>query len=132
MKRDEFPPELRAFYFDFDWDNRRVWGLDVPVETVPISDLAWHLDLPIWSTVPGQPLFNLVTNDVLQRLDAHPRHRKRLDKVDLGFPIDVMWSEDRYVILDGVHRLAKLKMLGARRVEVRKIPRDVIPCIQVE
>ena len=130
MKREQLPPELREFYFDFDWDNQKTWSLTLPVETVPISELEWHLDLPIWSSVRGLPLFDLVPRDVLRRLAAHRHHREKLKKADVSFPIDMMWSEDRYVILDGIHRLAKLKIQGAVHVKVRKIPREMIPDIQ--
>ena len=132
MHRDQFPPELREFYFNFDWDNHKVWSLDVPVEAIPIAEIEWHLGLPFWSTVPGQPLFDLVPNVALSRLDAYPSHRDKIWAADLNFPIDIMWSEDRFVILDGVHRLAKLKILGDEQAHVRKIPRAMVPRIQRE
>jgi len=109
-----------------------VWSLELPVEKVPIADLEWHLDLPIWSSVRGQPLFDLVPNKVLSNLDAYPRHREKLHRVNVDYPIDMMYSEDRFVILDGIHRLAKLKLRGATHVSVRKIPREMIPLIRRE
>lgn len=132
MKRELFPPELREFYFDFDWDNRKVWSLDVPVETIPMAEVEWHLGMPIWTSVHGEPRFDLVPKHVLGHLDTYPRHREKMEKCDETIPIDMMWSEDRFVILDGIHRLAKLKMQGATQVKVRKIPREMIPQIEKE
>jgi len=132
MKRDHFPPDIREFYFDFDWENCKVWNLDIPVESILITDIQWHLDMPFWASVPGKPLFDLVPNDVLRQLDEYPYHREKLEKCDTSFPIDVMWSEGRFVILDGIHRLAKLKMMGATLVRIRKIPTEMIPKIRKE
>ncbi len=57
--RDEIPHEMRSYYFDFDWSNERIWALDVPVDSVPLADLTWHLGIPIWSTQRGELRFDL-------------------------------------------------------------------------
>ena len=48
---------------------------------------------------------------------------------DIAYPIDVMANKDRLVILDGLHRLVKCKLLGMNKVKVRIIPRSEIPNI---
>lgn len=42
---------------------------------------------------------------------------------DISYPIDVMENKGRLVILDGLHRLAKCKILRMNKVKVRIIPR---------
>jgi hypothetical protein len=62
MPRREFPllhlvpTELRDVLLDFVWDADRLRELDLPTRTVPVSELEWHLDLPLWSVddVPFQ------------------------------------------------------------------------------
>jgi len=49
---------------------------------------------------------------------------------DLSYPIDIMENKGRWLILDGLHRLVKAKILGFDKVKVRKIPRTEILKIQ--
>ncbi|HVX93102.1 MAG TPA: hypothetical protein VHA74_03240 [Candidatus Dojkabacteria bacterium] len=48
---------------------------------------------------------------------------------DLQYPLDIMFWKGRYLLLDGLHRLAKAKILGLKTVKVRKIPQEAIPQI---
>jgi len=48
---------------------------------------------------------------------------------NLSHPIDVMENKGRLLILDGLHRLVKLKILGKNKIKIRKIPRSEIPNI---
>lgn len=45
---------------------------------------------------------------------------------DLAYPIDIMENKGRYLILDGLHRLLKYKILNYDKVRVRIIPRSEI------
>ena len=48
---------------------------------------------------------------------------------NLNYPIDIMQNKGRSLILDGLHRLIKSKILGMKKVKIRKIPRFEIPNI---
>ena len=48
MKKD-IPEIIKKVGFDFDWDSKKVWALDVPVEEMDIKDLEWHFDIPFWA-----------------------------------------------------------------------------------
>jgi len=48
---------------------------------------------------------------------------------NLNYPIDIMQNKGRWLILDGLHRLIKSKILGMKKVKIRKIPRFEIPNI---
>jgi len=121
------PRELRDFYFPFNWNLERLWALDVPSQVWQLEKLRWHFDIPIWSSERGKMLFDLCPSSVLRSPSAYPRHDRRIDVSDISFPIDLMFSVDRHVILDGVHRLAKYEKLGVKDVLVRDIPRALIP-----
>ena len=63
------------------------------------------------------------------------RHAKEYERVmgaDLSHPIDIMQNKGRWLILDGLHRLTKASILGVKRVNVRKIPRNDISKITLE
>lgn len=128
--RTTIPPELRPFYFDFDWQNDRVWAEQARVFTMPTKELTWHLDQPLWSTRLGEPRFDLRPREVLDDPSAHPEHWLRLRTANLNHPLDLMWTTDRLVILDGIHRLARLAYEGIPEARVRRIPRTAIPRIR--
>ena len=124
------PPEMRDWYFQFNWDVSRLWALDVPAETMDFSLLRWHFDIPIWSVKRGMH-FDLRPRDVIRNPGRHPRHDQRIEAADISFPIDMMFTVDRIAILDGVHRLAKYEILGLKTVKVRIIPCEMIPSFSV-
>jgi hypothetical protein len=123
----QLPKELQNWYFKFNWDLDKLWSLNISVETKSFSDLKWHLDIPIWSSEKGKMLFNLCPSYVLQNPGIYPQHDKRIAEVDISFPLEMMFTVDRFAIIDGIHRLAKYAQLGIKEVKVRIIPRSYIP-----
>ena len=121
--------DVAPFYFDFDWSNRAVWALDLPVGELDRAALDWHLELPFWSTRPPEPLFDLRPRAVLRDPSVHDRHAERIRRADLRYPLDVMECRGRLAILDGMHRLARLASEGTDRILVREVPRALIPRI---
>lgn len=115
-------PALPSLYRSFNWSNPRIWSLDLPVHEVPLSALEWHLEIPIWSTVPRVRLFDLAPMTVLEHPREHGWHHERILNTSLQYPIDTIQWEGADVILDGVHRLAKLWLSQARSVLIRRIP----------
>ena len=45
MKK-KIPKIIKENCLDFDWDNKKVWKVKVPIEKMKISDLAWQFDYP--------------------------------------------------------------------------------------
>jgi hypothetical protein len=123
------PPEMRDWYFPFDWNLERLWALDVPVETRPLSELRWHFDIPIWGSTKGKH-FDLSPAEVLNNPGRYPRRDEKIEKCDISYPIDMMFTVDRYAIIDGIHRLVKHEKLGLTDVKVRIIPREMIPLFE--
>jgi hypothetical protein len=126
MKR-EFPQVIKDVGFDFSWDERKVWLLDVPVEDIPISELTWHFAIPFWSKPGG--FYDLKAQDVINDPDKYKVEYDRTMQADTSHPIDIMLWRGRWLILDGLHRLVKLSIQGAETVKVRKIPKSAIPLI---
>jgi hypothetical protein len=64
---------------------------------------------------------------------AHYReHYERTMAADLGCPLDLLFRNGRWVILDGVHRLLKADRLGLNNVQVRRLPAAMLPLILQE
>lgn len=125
----ELPNIIKEVGFDFSWDERKVWELDVPAEEMPISDLTWHFDIPfIWSKPDG--FYDVKPSEVIDHPDLHPEEYERTMRSDVTFPIDIMCWKERWLILDGLHRLMKQSIQVEKSVRVRKIPESAIPIIR--
>jgi hypothetical protein len=62
----------------------------------------------------------------------YEEHYQRTVAADLGYPLDLLLRNDRWVILDGVHRLLKADVLGLGNVRVRRLPTAMLPLILQE
>ena len=129
MDRSQSPPDIiQKVGFDFNWDERKVWTLDVPTESMPITELTWHFDVPfIWSKPDGY--YDIKPSEVMDSPDKHPEEYQRTLDADTDYPIDIMFWKKRWVILDGLHRLMKHAITHSEMVPVRKIPMSAIPHI---
>lgn len=124
--REDIPQIIRDVGFDFDWDEKKVWALEVPAEEMDINELTWHFDIPfLWEN----GIYNLKPREVLDDHEKHLKEYERAMRANLDHPIDIMQNKGRWLILDGLHRLMKAYLLGMNTVKVRKIPRSKIPDI---
>jgi hypothetical protein len=113
------PPALRGIFFTHRWENCRIWALPTPTTTVPLKNLVWHLELPVWTTVPGEPRFDLSPNEVIKGPELHQKRWQRIHSVDLSHPLELLKNGERWVIVDGYHRLARHHREGRVEVPVR-------------
>lgn len=127
MKKD-LPEIIKQVGFDFWWDINKVWQLDIPVEEINIRELIWHFEIPFWATKHGY--YNLKPIDVINNPDKYPEHYQRIMNSNLEYPLDIMFNKGHWLFLDGLHRLAKAKLLGVKNVRVRKIDREHIDKIK--
>lgn len=124
MKNNEIPKSVLESGFDFDWDEEAVWKLNYPEEDLDIDKLVWHFEIPFWDW--NGEHYNLTPNQVLNDTEKYQEQYERIMKSDISYPIDVMENKGRLVILDGLHRLAKCKILRMNKVKVRIIPKSEI------
>jgi hypothetical protein len=123
-KNQEIPQIIKDVGFDFDWDEPKVWALEVPTEEININELTWHFDIPfLWEN----SVYNLKPQEVIDNPEAHKEEYERTMRSDTSHPIDIMENKGRWLILDGLHRLMKLSISGEKTIKVRKIPSDKIP-----
>lgn len=118
------PQIIKDVGFDFRWDNRKVWALDLPPEEMDTNDLVWHFDIPfLWW---GGGIYNLKPQEVIDKSNEYKKEYDRTMNADLSHPIDIMENKGKWLILDGLHRLMKASILKMDKVQVRKVPRSCI------
>lgn len=120
MPRSDVPSIIKKVGFDFYWSNSKVWKVKAPVTKMPIQKLEFMFTLPLWNN--GNKRYALLPSEVIEHPEKHRTEYKRVIKADLRYPIDIMFNKGRWLILDGLHRLVKAKVLGYKTVKVRKIP----------
>lgn len=130
MDKKDIPQVVKEVGFDFSWDEEKVWKLDIPVTEMDIQELVWHFDIPFHWHKGG--IYNLKSSEIIENPEQYREEYERVMKVDLKYPIDIMKNKDRWLILDGLHRLIKAYILKMNKVKVRIIPREKIPAILKE
>ena len=118
------PESVLEYGFDFDWDEEDVWKLDYPPQEIDIDLLEWHFEIPFWNW--NNEWYVISPNDVIKNREYYKEQYDRIMASDIAYPIDIMENKGRFVILDGLHRLVKCKILGMNKVKVRIIPRNEI------
>ncbi|WP_421723579.1 hypothetical protein [Bauldia sp.] len=115
---------IEEYWYSIDWDVEAIWALDLPVEEMPIDRFLWHLDVPIW---PYRGVGYVITpNQVLADPVRYAEEHERLTKADLTYPLDVYFHRGRWMILDGVHRLAKAVWDDRECLAVRQVPESAV------
>ena len=124
MSEKDLPEIIKKVGFDFKWSVEKVWALKYPAEEIDMRELESHFDIPFhWQ---GGEIYNLKSIDIINNPNRYKEEYERTMKADLRHPIDIMKNKGRWLILDGLHRLMKAKILGMNKVMVRKIPRSEI------
>lgn len=121
----DIPPPLRGWLLPIDWARERLWALDLPHRRLAIEKLRWHLDLPWWRH--DGVWFQVTPREFLAHPAAHPEHADRVANADLTYPLHVVLRRQRWLILDGIHRLVKAQLLGLTEVVVAPLtPMDIV------
>lgn len=123
--KEGLPEIIKQAGFDFDWENEKVWKLNIPVTKMELGELVWHFDIPFHWHKGG--VYNLTSREIIENPSEHEAEYQRTMKADLKYPIDIMENKGKWLILDGLHRLMKAHIEGLKKVNVRIIPREKIP-----
>ncbi len=108
--------------FNFgSWDEKKIWNIELPTSEMKISDFDWHLDVPYWDSTTGEK-FVISPRDVLSKNPGSEKEQERMVAIDMSYPIDVLFHEGKWFILDGVHRWIKALAEGDEKINVRVFP----------
>ncbi len=117
----------KSIGFNFgNWEEELIWSLDIPVEEISIKDLLWHFDIPYWENDEGDRS-TVSPRDVINKEVGTIVEQKRVEDVDINYPIDLFENEGKYFILDGLHRLVRLYNNKSEMIRVRIIPKERFP-----
>ncbi len=126
-KPKNMPDSIKKVGFDFEWDDKKLWDLKIESEYISIDELTWHFELPFWNKEGGR--YNLTPNEVIANPVQYGNEYNKIMECDLKYPLNIMFNNDRWVLLDGLHRLAKAYLAGETKIKVRKVPKSAIPII---
>jgi hypothetical protein len=113
-------------YGPYTFRTEDLWGLGLPAETLPIADLVWHFDISFeWKTASAQNDMASV-NEVLSSPAQHPDAYRQIMSVDIAYPLDVVRDSDRWIILDGIRRLAQSSIRGLTSVEAHVVDLEYV------
>ncbi|MBP6859264.1 MAG: hypothetical protein KBC69_01395 [Candidatus Magasanikbacteria bacterium] len=87
-------------------DTVKLRELDLPIVDFDIDKLIWNFDLPLWEK-DGTDDWNLTPWDVINKVEGSSIHQERVKQADLQFPILLLNKNDKWLVIDGVHRLVK-------------------------
>jgi len=113
-------PLPKILNIGFHADEPKLWAADIPVEEIPISEIEYNLDIP-YLEQEGTEDWNLSIRMLIDNFDKEPFHAKKVNEADLKYPIEIYSHKGKWIILDGVHRLAKAVKLGRKTIKVRKV-----------
>ena len=124
---DQIPPALRPWLLPIDWDRERLWELELPRQRIALKLLRWHLALPWWRR--DDAWFQISPYEVMARPSCYPEHAERVASADLTYPLHVVRRRQRWLILDGVHRLTRAELLGDADIYVFALTAEDIAAI---
>lgn len=111
---------------NFSWSQRKLWSLKIPPIEMEISQFTWLLDYPIWATNYPESTFDLKPIDVLNNITDYPTKQERVSNADLSFPVFAIIWHNKYVIIDGFHRVLKSLLNEKTCIGVKIVTPDMI------
>ena len=127
----DLPEIILKNWYAIVWDAESVRKLDLSVGILPMSELAWHLDVPVWPYEDGRK-YAVTPRQILEFPDKHPAEAYRISAASLEYPLEVDMLRGCYIVLDGVHRMARAWQEGRQTVSVREVPDSAVQAIQTE
>ena len=106
-------------------DTVKLRELPLPIVEIDLKKLLWHFDMPVWDKDETDD-WNLTPWEVIRKEKGTTAHQKKIEEADISHPIVITEKNDRYVILDGVHRLVKIFMSGGKTIKAKIIPKEYL------
>lgn len=118
-----------------DWAD----ATDHPTVAIPLDKLRAHPAVACWCVAEEDPAQGGLVSprQVMDSPNLYPDHARRIAHSDYTYPLlvaDLAGTDTAVgplVILDGVHRLARLAQDGAQTAQARRVPPDVLASAQI-
>ncbi len=121
---NKIPKSLRKAGYEIYCDAEKLGSLHIPIVDFGIKDLIWNFDLPLWGK-DGKS-WNLTPWDVINDVPGSAIQRRRVENVNMKYPILIIKKKDKWLIIDGVHRLVKAYLNGQQTISAKIIKQDLI------
>lgn len=134
-------PEIQSQYFNssnstmstipdsintqFKIEEEKLRAMEIPVETIDITELANNLDIPYLEQL-GTDDWNLSPRMLIENFDKETHHAGVVQKADLQYPIEIYFFKWQWIIIDGVHRFTKAMMQWNTTIKVRRISDEIV------
>ncbi len=119
------PKILTDAGYEIYCDVKKIQELDLPVVDFEIDKLIWNFDIPFWAK-DGTDDWNLTPWDVINKIDGSMGHQQRVEQADLQFPILLLNKNDKWLIIDGVHRLVKAFQLEHKTIKAKIVSTEIV------
>lgn len=90
---------------------------------VNLHELTWCFDFPVWEK-DGTDDWNLTPRDMIEGKPDTIEHMQKVHDSNLAYPIVIIWHKDKWVILDGIHRLVKAYVLKSPTINVNILNKE--------
>ncbi len=111
--------------YNFSVPEPVAWELPHKVISIKLDELDWSLDLPVWE-LEGTDDWNLSPDEALKQIPGSKTHYERILSADLKYLIIVTTKEGRFFVVDGFHRLAKMKSQNKQEIKVKLVKYNLI------
>lgn len=105
-------------------DEPKLWQVDIPIEEIPISEIEYNLDIPYFEQERTND-WNLTPRMLIENFDKEIFHAKKVTEADLTYSIYLYLHQEKWIILDGVHRFTKAVKLGYKKIKVKRVSPEI-------
>lgn len=116
---------INFLWYNFKRDINKVWDLNLPVEEIKIERLLWHFSFSFWFPNNTETIWHVLDNQ-----GKYVQKMKRIEDTDTSYPLHIMEKKWKYLMIDWLHRLAKLYLQWKKTVKVKIIPQSYLPKIK--
>ena len=117
------PEILEDAGFDLYMDTSKLRDLPLEVTSMNLGELLWCFDFPVWEK-DGTDDWNLTPREVIEGKPDTSEHMQRVQDSNLEYPIVIIFHKNKWVILDGIHRLVKAYLLKSPVIHVKTLTKE--------
>lgn len=113
------------YYTGFKIEEELLWQEEIPVEEIPLEDLAHNLDILYLESI-GTDDWNMSPRMLLENFEREIPHATKVNNANMSYPIEIYFFKGQWIILDGVHRFTKAHLLHKSTIQVRRVSDEIV------